>query len=123
MITLMNNTKLITISIIVIFFVTIGLLASIGEYTNFINDDGFDDINGKNNTTVIIEFYVSAVECTPCDEAKQVIAEDIEPFYSDETTIKKYAVSYSEENKENLEKWRSYGFKSVSYTHLTLPTN
>jgi len=111
----MNNKKLLTISIIVLFFVTVGVFATLGENSYFLNDETeFENGSyGENNTTVIIEFFVSAVECDPCEDAKEVVASDIEPFYLDNITIKEYPVSYSEENKENLEKWRSYGFESI----------
>jgi len=108
----MNKLKVISLSLIVIFFVTVGLLVSLEVYGfNNSGNEIKDVTNGNNNTTVLIEFYVSAYECESCDEAKEIIDNEIKPVFKENITITTYPSDNPQKYPDYYDKWVSYDFK------------
>jgi hypothetical protein len=64
-------------------------------------------------TNVILEVFIFSGHCESCDEAIARIDNDIIPIYGINITIKTYKIDYSDNYKDNYNKFLSYGFKTT----------
>ncbi len=69
-------------------------------------------LNGK-YTNVILEVFIFSGHCESCDEAIARIDNDVLPIYGKNITIKTYKIDYSDNYKDNYNKFLSYGFKTT----------
>ncbi len=111
----MNKYQITSIAVAVLFLLSLCVLLVSDKYIaseqdNEINDD-IDDITDY-NTTVIVEFFINAYECKDCDEAEELIENEVltDPYLRDNITIISYKISdFPNEYVENAEKLESYG--------------
>lgn len=105
----METQKIFSIIIVAIFLASLGIFISLSSISESSQQTG---INGTNetNATILIELFVYSGVCETCDDAEDRLNNDIIPVYGDNITIDTLPVDYTEQYKENYEKFQKYGF-------------
>lgn len=108
----METKQVFSIVIIAMFLASLGIFIGLSNIPSHLSNNNTGD-NINNNATVLIELFVYSGDCTSCDDAIERLEEDIFPVYGDNITNITYPVDYSDEYKENYERFQNYGFTST----------
>jgi len=106
----MNRYKLISLLIILIYIVSLAFsVYSVKTERQKQLDENGDEIE---QGEIVVEFFISSGYCGSCEKAKTIVNK-VEDYYSKEEnlTIKRCPIDDTT-YKENLEKWRDYGFQT-----------
>lgn len=107
----MDRYKLIALVIIIIYITSLAFsVYSVKTERQIQLEENKDEY--KTQGDIIVEFFTSSGYCGSCEKVKPIV-NAIEEYYSykENITIKTYPIDDTT-YKENLEKWRNYGFQT-----------
>lgn len=108
----METQKIFSIIIVAIFLASLGIFVSLSSISEPSQQTGINDTS-ETNATILIELFIYNGVCESCDDAEDRLNDDIIPVYGDNITIDTFPVDYTEQYKENYEKFQKYGFTST----------